>query len=79
MQASLLSLYVSSDFGGLTESELNMSHVFPHYVLPAITLVEGGAVDGESRARIRWELEFLLCLVINTALLGVGLGLKLLE
>ena len=68
-----------SDFSGLTESELSMHHVFPQYVLPAITLVEGGAVDGESRARIRWELEFLLCLVINAALLGVGLGFKLLE
>lgn len=68
-----------TDSGGITGSELSVSHVFPQYVLPAISLVEGGAVDGASRARIRWELEFLLCLVINTALLGVGLGPKLLE
>ena len=68
-----------SDFGGITGSELSMSRVFPQYVLPAISLVEGGVMDGASRARIKWELEFLLCLVINTALLGVGLGPKLLE
>ena len=74
MPASPLSPCVPSDFGGITGSELSISHVFPQYALPAISLVEGGAVDGVSRARIRWELEFLLCLVDQHRLVGSRIG-----
>lgn len=48
-------------------------------VLAAVMLVGGGGGDGGARDRARCEPGLLLCSVVDSALSGVGLGLKVLE
>lgn len=74
----LYTLCVPSDFGGRPVFYVSMSCIFPHVVAVG-TLVGGEAGDEVSRARIRCELGLLLCSVVNTTLLRVGLRPKLLE
>ena len=69
---------VPSDFGGRPGFYVSMSCIFPH-VVGVGTLVGGEAADEVSRARITCELGLLLCSVVNTTLLRVGLRPKLLE
>lgn len=45
MGASLFGLCVPSGFGGRTESEVTLGHMFPQGVLAVMTLVRGGAGD----------------------------------
>ena len=75
----LYSLCVPSDFGGRPGFYVNMSCIFPHVVVAVGTLVGVETGDGVFRARIRCELGLLLCSVVNTTLLRVGLWPKLLE
>lgn len=42
MGASLFGLCVPSGFGGRTESEVTLGHMFPQGVLAVMTLVRGG-------------------------------------
>ena len=61
MGASQYSLYVPSGFGGRAGFDVKTSHIFPHSVLAAITLVGGGAGDEGPRAIARCKLGSLLC------------------
>ena len=79
MGASLYCLHVPSGFGRSAGSDVSSSHIFPQGVLAGIILVGGRAEDGGARAGARHELRLLLYSVANTTLLGVGVGLQLLE
>ena len=69
---SLYSLHVPNGFGDRAEFGVNTIHVFPQGTVTAITLVDGGAGDGGSRARTRCEPGLLLCLVATTTYQGLG-------
>lgn len=62
---------MSSDFGRKVGSDLNMSHIFPQGLLAVLTLVGGGAGDGEALTRTRSELGLITCSGTNSTLLGV--------
>ena len=79
MGTSLYSLHVPSAFVGRAGSDVNMSHVSPQGLLAAITLMGVEAGDEGARARASCELGFLLYLVTNTMLLGVGEGPRVLK
>ena len=65
---------------GELDLTLSRSHVFPQWVLTAITLAGvGTAGDEVSQARARCEMRLLFCSVANTTLLGVGVSPKLVE
>lgn len=64
-----------SGFSGRTGSGMSMSHILAQGVVAAITLVRGGT--GDTGARVRAGASPLLS--VNTTLLAVGRGPKLLE
>lgn len=66
-------LYVPGGFSERAGSGMSMNHVLTQGLLEAINLVEGRARDGEARARAKYELKFLLCLVASS-LWGKGQG-----
>ena len=70
---------VSTAFGGRAGFDVDPSHIFPQGLLAAITLVGGGARDGEARAGAQCEAGLPFCSVAVTALPGVGSEPKLLE
>lgn len=47
--------------------------------MTAITLVVGGAENGEAGARALCDLGLLLCTALSPSLPGLGLGLKMLD
>lgn len=76
---SLCSLHVPSVSGERARSEVIMGHIFS-WCLAAVVLVGDGGGDGGARDRAtRCEPGLLLCLVVDSALSGVGLGPKVLE
>ena len=79
MGASLYCLFVPSGFGERDGFDTNTSYAFPQGVLTALTLLGGGAGDEGAGARARCEPGLPLCSVAITVLLGVWVGLKLLE
>ena len=70
---------VPCDFNGRAGSDVSTSHILPHTVLAAITLVGVGAGDGGAKARPKCELWLLFCSVANSTLLGERVGPKLLQ
>ena len=70
-----------SGFGGRAGCEVSTSQFFHQGVLAAITLLGGQAGDWQegTTARGRCEPRLLLCSVVNTTILGVESGTKVLE
>ena len=66
-------------FGGRAGFDVYTSHVFPHGMLEAISLIGGGAVNGGATAGAAYEVGFFPLLSGHTTLLGVGSNPKLLE
>ena len=76
---SLYRLHVPIAFGMKAGFNLDVSHVFPHGVLAAITLVVGWAREGGATTGPGCETGLPLCSVAITALSRVGSDLNLLE
>ena len=71
--------HMTNSFGWGAGFDVDESHVLPQHLLAAITLVGGGARDGEARAGTQCESGLPFCSVDVTALSGVGSETKLLE
>ena len=74
MGVSIYSLRVPGVFGGRHGFDVDTSHIFPHGVLAAASLVSGEAGDGVARSGPRCEAGLPCRSMAIVTLLGLGSG-----